>query len=168
MLPVVKQEVALCQQLLEGQIKKQASKQQSDRMKYGPYLLLVEPEKMCVITILELLKLQSSGGVSEGMRTARAVLSVGKSIEMEFRSEKLLRSENKMFKEVNKRSHEFKMFVQSAKSALRNMQVDENMIQWPTDVKAKIGSILISMLIHVSKVTVDVYKRQHKRWDTRD
>lgn len=124
-------------------------------MKYGPYLLLVEPEKMCVITILELLKLQSSGGVSEGMRTARAVLSVGKSIEMEFRSEKLLRSENKMFKEVNKRSHEFKMFVQSAKSALRNMQVDENMIQWPTDVKAKIGSILISMLIHVSKVTVE-------------
>lgn len=156
MLPVVKQEVKLCQDLMEkknGSASK--SQQTNDRLKYGPYLLLVEPEKMCVITILEILKLQSSGGITEGMRTARAVLSVGKSIEMEFRSEKLLRSENKIFKEVNKRSHEFKMFVQSAKSALRNMQIDENMIQWPTDVKAKIGSILISMLIHVAKVTVE-------------
>lgn len=154
MLPVVRQEVALCQDLLEKE-QKAPNKQNSDRLKYGPYLLLVEPEKMCVITILELLKLQSSGGVTEGMRTARAVLSVGRSIEMEFRSEKLLRSENKMFKEVNKRSHEFKMFVQNAKTALRNMHVEENMIQWPSDVKAKIGSILISMLIHVSKVTVE-------------
>ncbi|BAO41906.1 DNA-directed RNA polymerase [Kluyveromyces marxianus] len=154
MLPVVKQEIALCQEILEKQ-QLGSNKQNVDRAKYGPYLLLVPAEKMCVITILELLKLQSSGGVTEGMRTARAVLSVGRSIEMEFRSEKLLRSENKMFKEVNKRSHEFKMFVQNAKTALRNMHVDENMIQWPSDVKAKIGSILVSMLIHVARVTVE-------------
>lgn len=35
----------------------QEKRQNRARQEYGPYLTLVDPEKMCVITILELLKL---------------------------------------------------------------------------------------------------------------
>ncbi|GAV49885.1 hypothetical protein ZYGR_0S00170 [Zygosaccharomyces rouxii] len=114
MLPLVKEEVKLCSQVFDGYAneKKNASKedakQERARLDYGPYLSLVDPEKMCVITILELLKLNSTGGIIEGMRTARAVISVGKAIEMEFRSEQLLKSESQAFRDLGKNSHELK------------------------------------------------------------
>lgn len=161
MLPLVKEEVKRCSQVVSGPLKDletlsaQEKKQNKARLEYGPYLTLVNPEKMCVITILELLKLNSTGGIIEGMRTARAVISVAKAIEMEFRSEQLLKSESHVFKDVNKKSHEFKMLVQRARATFRSMQIEESKILWPQEARAKIGSILISMLIHVAKVAVE-------------
>lgn len=159
MVPLMKEEINRCKKLVENQkwdIKgtRHLSPDDKARSDYAPYLVLVNLEKMCVITILELLKLQSSGGVSEGMRTARAVLSVGKAVEMEFRSETLLKSEHQMFKDLNRKSHEFKMLVQKAKYTFRNLKIDDSMVLWPYHTRAKIGSILISMLIHVAKVDV--------------
>lgn len=161
MLPLVKEEVRLCSQVFAGyanekkNILKMDAKQDKARLDYGPYLSLVDPEKMCVITILELLKLNSTGGIIEGMRTARAVISVGKAIEMEFRSEQLLKSESQAFRDLGKNSHELKRYLQRAKSTFRSMKIEENKIMWPQTARAKIGSILISMLIHVSKVEVE-------------
>ena len=48
---------------------------------------LVKPEKLSLITILELMHLQGSGGVAEGMKTARALLAVGKAVEIEYKAE---------------------------------------------------------------------------------
>lgn len=110
MLPLVKEEINHCRSLLSEKLsdKKGLNKVDTNRLGYGPYLTLIDPGKMCVITILELLKLNSTGGVIEGMRTARAVISVGKAIEMEFRSEQVLKSESQAFRDVNKKSPEFK------------------------------------------------------------
>lgn len=161
MLPLVKEEVKLCQQVFSGYANEQKSaskedaKQDKARLDYGPYLSLVDPEKMCVISILELLKLNSTGGIIEGMRTARAVISVGKAIEMEFRSEQLLKSESQAFRDLGKNSHELKKYLQRARSTFRSMKIEENKVMWPQAARAKIGSVLISMLIHVSKVQVE-------------
>ncbi|SCV99723.1 LAFE_0B01090g1_1 [Lachancea fermentati] len=160
MLPLVKEEVSRCSQVMENtsetdDLNAQERRQNKARMDYGPYLTLVNPEKMCVITILELLKLNSTGGIIEGMRTARAVISVGKAIEMEFRAEQLLKSESRVFKDINKKSHEFKMLVQNARATFRSMKIESSKILWPQEARAKIGSILISMLIHVAKVRVE-------------
>lgn len=100
MLPLVKKEAKKCIEELNNS--KSSSRKLSSRSEYAPYFTLVNPEKMCVITILELLKLNSTGGVIDGMRTARAVISVSKAIELEFRSEQLLNSENQTFKDINK------------------------------------------------------------------
>ncbi|QLL31806.1 hypothetical protein HG536_0B06740 [Torulaspora globosa] len=162
MLPLLKEEVKNSAEVMSGKVKNSTKrlsqeeiKQNRARLDYGPYLQLVEPEKMCVITILELLKLNSTGGVIEGMRTARAVISVGKAIEMEFRSEQLLKNESQLFKDVNKKSHEFKKYVQRAKSKFRSYKIEESKVVWPQAARAKIGSIMISMLIHVAKVDLE-------------
>lgn len=160
MLPLLKEEVKLCSGVASGKelakrLSSEEVRQNRARQDYGPYLSLVDPEKMCVITILELLKLNSTGGVIEGMRTARAVIAVGKAIEMEFRSEQLLKSEHQMFKDVNRKSHEFKKYVQRAKSSFRSIKIEESKVVWPQAARAKIGSIMISILIHVAKVDLE-------------
>ncbi|SCU79135.1 LAME_0A07382g1_1 [Lachancea meyersii CBS 8951] len=160
MLPLVKEEVKRCAEVAnhsvqDGSLSAKEKKQNKAREDYGPYLTLVDPEKMCVITILELLKLNSTGGVIEGMRTARAVISVGKAIEMEFRAELLLKNEAHVFKDIKKNSHVFKLLVQRARNTFRSMKIEESKILWPQEARAKIGSILISMLIHVARVRVE-------------
>ncbi|AGO11467.1 AaceriACR224Cp [[Ashbya] aceris (nom. inval.)] len=155
MIPLLKEEVKACRELLAQEFVSTAGNPQlRSRAEYAPYITLVNPEKMCVITILELLSLNSTGGVSEGMRTTRAVLAIGKAIEMEYRSEALLKSEKSIFKEVRANSNEFKKLVQRAKATFRNTQIEESKVLWPQNIKAKVGSLLISMLIHVAKVNV--------------
>lgn len=62
-----------------------ASKKAVPRM--GPFLSLVKPEKLSLITILEIMRLQGSGGVTDGMKTARALLTVGRAVENEYKAE---------------------------------------------------------------------------------
>lgn len=152
MLPILKEEIDNCKRYLNQDTVTKAAPNRSD---YAPYLTLVDPEKMCVIVILELLKLNSTGGISEGMRTARAVISAGKSIEMEFRSEQLLKNESYLLKDINKKSNEFKQYVRNAKKSLRSLKLDESKIIWPQQIRAKVGSVLISMLIQVARVPVE-------------
>ncbi|KAG9125065.1 DNA-directed RNA polymerase [Ceratobasidium sp. 392] len=51
-----------------------------------PFLRLLPPSKLAVITILELMRLHGTGGVAEGMKTGRALVSVGKAVEVECRA----------------------------------------------------------------------------------
>jgi hypothetical protein len=53
----------------------------------GPSLSLVKREKLSFITILEIMRLQGSGGVSDGMKTARALLTVGHAVENKYKTE---------------------------------------------------------------------------------
>ncbi|ODQ68567.1 mitochondrial RNA polymerase [Nadsonia fulvescens var. elongata DSM 6958] len=131
--------------------------QAGDRFDYGPYLTLLTPEKLSVITILELLKLNSSNGASEGvMRTAKAVLAVGKAVEMEYRSDQILKDEKRVFNGVKltKNSPELRKMMTNAKFTFRENELTKQSASWPTEMKAKIGSVLISMLLHVAKVPV--------------
>lgn len=155
MLPLLKDEVAQCKEELLKEKSGMSNKKSNRRSDYAPYLTLVNPEKMCVIVILELLKLNSTGGILEGMRTARAVISVGKSIEMEFRSEQLLKNESYLLKDMNKKSSEFKHYVSNAKKSLRSLKLEEAKVIWPQAIRAKVGSILISMLINVANIHVE-------------
>lgn len=152
MLPLIKEEVKICNNLLND-----SKHSKSTKMSYAPYMILVSPEKLAVITILEILKLNSTGGVIEGMRTARAVIAVGKAIEMEFRSDQLLSNESNAFKEINKNSPMLKNFVRHAKSTFRALKIEQSKIVWPQTVRAKLGSVLISMLIQVARVDVSGY-----------
>lgn len=132
----------------------------SDRFEYGPYLLLVNPDNLPAITMLEILNLNSTGGISEGMRTARAVLAVGKTVETEFRKTEIRKREAAAldgFKIDPESSN-----ASSTSSTLANLKSDvqqsdlaTKQLSWPSQVRAKIGSLLISMLLQVAKVTVE-------------
>lgn len=66
-----------------------------DRMFYGPFLKLLSPDKLAIITILELLRLNNSGGVLEGMKSARALIGIGKAVESEYNAEQMTKKSNK-------------------------------------------------------------------------
>ncbi|KAF8335860.1 uncharacterized protein EI90DRAFT_2992928 [Cantharellus anzutake] len=48
-----------------------------------PFLTLLKPKKLALLTIMEILRLYGTGGIAEGMKTARALISVGIGVEME-------------------------------------------------------------------------------------
>lgn len=124
-----------------------AAAQAKDRAHYAPYLVLVEPKKMCVITILELIKLNSTGGIVDGMRTARAVISVGKALELEYRAQQLAASEGRGAPRRSKTSKEWRR-------VLRNRRRAPSAGEWDYPVYAKVGSVLTALLLHVAKVPV--------------
>lgn len=53
------------------------------------YLRLLSPDRLSLVTILEIMRLGNSGGVSDGMKTLRALLAVGKAVETEYRASTL-------------------------------------------------------------------------------
>ena len=50
----------------------------------GPFLTLLSPEKLSLIAIMEMMNLHRSGGVSDGMKTARVLLTIRRAVEMEY------------------------------------------------------------------------------------
>ncbi|KAF9522502.1 hypothetical protein CPB83DRAFT_911296 [Crepidotus variabilis] len=51
----------------------------------APYLNLLPASVLSLLTILETMRMQGSGGVSGGMKTARALIGVGRAVEEEWR-----------------------------------------------------------------------------------
>lgn len=168
MLPLVEDEFARLRKILQysspsevpADIKQelQASNVSfADRFEYGPYLLLVKPEILTPVTMLELLRLNSTGGVSEGMRTARAVLSVGKTVEREYRARLLKEREKASLKGLRETGGEKIVEAKTAgavRDAVLFSDLNTKQMSWPTTIKAKIGSLLISLLLQVARVTV--------------
>ncbi|EJF55919.1 DNA/RNA polymerase [Dichomitus squalens LYAD-421 SS1] len=59
----------------------------SEEILLSPFLRMLSPEKLSLITIMEMMNLHGSGGVQDGMKTARALLSVGRAVEAEHKAE---------------------------------------------------------------------------------
>jgi len=49
-----------------------------------PYLCLLPPSKMAMLVILELLRMQGVNGVADGIKSTRALISIGKAVETEY------------------------------------------------------------------------------------
>ncbi|KAF8591711.1 DNA/RNA polymerase [Ramaria rubella] len=62
-------------------------------LRLGSFVSLLKPEKLSLIVILELINLQGTGGINDGMKIARALLTVGRAVEDEYKAE-LSRSEH--------------------------------------------------------------------------
>ncbi|KAL5478724.1 RPO41 [Sanghuangporus weigelae] len=127
----------------------------------GPFLSLLKPSKLSLITILELMRLQGTGGVTEGMKTARALLTVGKAVEMEYKAE-VLKKNNIQIPTVSGRPMESGFFTKRAYQDLREWRksaVDfwegnqEWTAEWTHAVRARVGSFLVDCLMDVAMVT---------------
>lgn len=62
---------------------------QSEEADLYVYLDMLSPEKMAMVTIFELLRLSGAGGITDGMKTLRGLVGVGKGVETEYRAETL-------------------------------------------------------------------------------
>ncbi|KAG5437468.1 hypothetical protein PCANB_000896 [Pneumocystis canis] len=156
MIPLIKEEIERCKSTINNLTdKKTENNINTDRLSYGVFIQLLTPEKLSIITILEVLRLHSTGGIAQGMRTARAILSVGKSIEKEYASELLKKNKNVLGKDINLSQifNNPRQFQNALQKAQKNVNFEIHP-KWPTVVKAKIGSILISILMHVAKIDI--------------
>jgi len=126
----------------------------------GPFLSLVPPQKLSLIAILELMRLQGSGGVSEGMKTARALLTIGKAVELEHKAE-MCRRNNVTIPATASRASEPSYFTQSGYKDLYSRRViarkymedsEEWAAVWTQVLRVKVGSFLVDALMDVATV----------------
>ncbi|KIK64988.1 hypothetical protein GYMLUDRAFT_160261 [Collybiopsis luxurians FD-317 M1] len=130
------------------------------RSQLGPYLSLVEPERLSLITIFEIMRLQGSGGVSEGMKTTRALITVGKAVENEYKAQICKKNnitvptvgrvgENGYFSNLG-----YNSLLERRIVAAKHMSDGEAWTAaWTQATRAKIGGILVECLMDVAKVT---------------
>jgi DNA-directed RNA polymerase, mitochondrial len=131
-----------------------------DRSRLAPFLSLLRPEKLSLITILELMRLQGTGGVSEGMKTARALLTVGKAVELEYKAQ-VLKKNNVAVATTPSRANDASYFTNRAYQDLvewrrkASQYVVENQ-EWTSDwshaIRARVGSFLVHCLMEVAMV----------------
>lgn len=126
----------------------------------GPFLSLVSPDKLSLITILELMRLQGSGGVSEGMKTARALLTIGRAVESEHKAE-MCRRNNITVPTSTSRVSESGYFTKSGYKDLYARRVaarkymedsEEWAAAWTQLLRVKVGSFLVDALMDVATV----------------
>ena len=136
-----------------------------------PFLRLLAPDKMSLITIVELLRLCGGGGVSDGMKATRAILHVGKAVENEYHAQVLKESHpNKEFERELERIAEKAAIADDGslgrnspetslgifwrrEMAKRETEGDTTWRPaWSQSIRAKVGSILITALMEVAKV----------------
>ncbi|KAG0702802.1 hypothetical protein DFH29DRAFT_982201 [Suillus ampliporus] len=121
----------------------------------APFLSLVKPEKLSLITILEIMRLQGSGGVSDGMKTARALLTVGRAIENEYKAEMCKR--NNIAIPSHARPNEFTGYFTGLGyrdlharrvTAAKYMEDSEDWTsEWTQLLRVRVGSILVDCLM---------------------
>ncbi|OZJ04070.1 hypothetical protein BZG36_03402 [Bifiguratus adelaidae] len=158
LVPLIDQEIALCEQ----------GAKDNERKQYGPFLRLLPSSKLSVITILELVRLHNTSGITDGMKMARALIEVGKAVEMEVNAVEMKKRTNSRMVAKNKQVHQlfasgrlFNMAVRRAHMQLAKQgqagtggMVGEWTPIWPSSVRAKVGSVLTSLLIEAAKIPV--------------
>lgn len=135
------------------------------------FLSLLTPEKMALITIVELLRLSGAGGVSDGMKSTRAIIHIGKAIETEFRTQELKdrsveRSSQADLPTAKAFEKEYERLSDGAPGGNRTLEFmwrreraaaeekGEKLLppDWTQSIRAKVGSILIAALSDVATV----------------
>ena len=105
------------------------------------------------------MRLQGSGGVSGGMKTARALLTIGKAVEMEHKSEICRR--NSITIPTNNPQTGSNYFAESSYKDLYARRVaarqhmedsEEWAAGWTQTLRAKVGSFLVDALMDVATV----------------
>ena len=139
------------------------------KQKLGPFLSLLSPQKLSLITILECMRLHGTGGVNEGMKTARALLTVGKAIEIEYKAE-VLKKNNVSIPQVPARPASY--FTKKAIRELKTWRMKaqtyvEESTEWTSDwshaVRARVGSFLVDCLMDVATVSRTAVDRRTGR-----
>lgn len=126
----------------------------------SPFLTLIKPEKLSLITILELMHLPNSGGVSDGMKTARALISVGKAVEIEYKADMCKKNNIAVPSPVTQRQQSFfsnlgyRALHERRLAARKYMEDSEEWTsEWTQTVRVRVGSFLVDALMDVATVT---------------
>lgn len=128
----------------------------------GPFLTLLKVEKLSLIAILELMHLQGSGGVTGGMKTARALVAIGKAVELEYKADMCKKNNIVVPTTAHNRAGGPSVFSHLGYKALHARRITarkfmEDAEDWTSDwtqvVRVRVGSFLVDCLMDVAMVT---------------
>jgi DNA-directed RNA polymerase len=119
----------------------------------------VKADRLSLIAILELMRLYGSGGITDGMKTARGLLAVGKGVESEYKAQ--MCRKNKIQVPNSPKSGEHGFFTRFGYRDLHARRVAaakymEDAEEWTADwtplLRVRVGSILVDNLMDVATV----------------
>jgi len=140
------------------------------------YLTLLPAEKLALITVLEVMRMAGSGGVTDGMKALRGMLSVGRAVETEYRADTIKdisgvdspqwlktidpttqRPSRQLVSQVWQRlGHQVREGKQGSPSNDPAVEADWRSVwtpSWPQPTHVGVGAFLIEALLSVAKVT---------------
>lgn len=177
LIPLIEEEVADCKKAREDLFKakeenikllKSDATRYEEKLSYGPFLEVMGAPKLATIAILDAMKSIVTSDINRGVPVSKLVMGIGKGIELEYKSEKILARDvdvHKNFKAI-KNTPEFKKFLRSSKAAeivstveksslkTDNISSESNGLSWDSESRCRIGSLLLSFLLQVAKVEV--------------
>jgi DNA-directed RNA polymerase, mitochondrial len=125
----------------------------------GPFLALVRPEKLSLLTILEIMRLQGSGGVIQGMKMTRALIAVGKAVENEYKVEMCKSHDIPVPQFFGRRGDGvFSTFgynhlhQRRVAAAATHEDGEEWTAAWTQVARAKVGAVLVECLMDVAQI----------------
>ncbi|KAF8519384.1 DNA/RNA polymerase [Hysterangium stoloniferum] len=140
-----------------------ASNRSLQNLRLGSFVSLLGPEKLSLIAILEIMNLQGAGGIEDGMKITRALVSVGRAVEDEYKAETSrrygipLRSYTPGI--VPRASSYFsptgyEVLHARRIAARQELETAESLrAPWSHQVRLKVGSFLVDCLMDVATVT---------------
>lgn len=119
-----------------------------------PYMELLPPKAMAIITIIEMMRLQTTvGKIPEaGVKTTNLVTSIGQALEIEYRTI--------MWTEEFGKKRSFLRKLTGVKRRLQVMkmihaeELEDKVPAWALDMRAQVGAVLVDILIKVARVNV--------------
>ncbi|EGW34784.1 uncharacterized protein SPAPADRAFT_47865 [Spathaspora passalidarum NRRL Y-27907] len=150
LVPLLQKERQECLDLIDDKATNQKSSENKERAVYAPFFVKIDPEKAAMTTILEVMKLQSTGGISNGMRALTALQSVGKALEYDYITQKLSKKDLKRTQtSKHKGSRLLLNLVRNAAEGDPNEDFG-----WSQDISIRLGAVFVSFLMEVAKVRV--------------
>ncbi|KAJ2915358.1 hypothetical protein MD484_g5087, partial [Candolleomyces efflorescens] len=124
-----------------------------------PYLTLVAADRLSMITILEAMRLTGTGGISNGMKTTRAMVTIGKAVENEYKARlckthgivlpSVTRPDETVFTEFG-----YSNLHQRRLAAARQMTAGDSWTApWSQLTRAQVGGVLLECLMEIAEIT---------------
>ena len=168
LVPLIEDEI---RKSIDAEKNKEISSTNHERCKYGPYLQFLSPEKLSAATILTTISIMNIEDHKErglGPRLARVVQAIGVSIQDESIAEVLRTSkQNNYWRGLSGKNRLEQLItlvksrqgydsrnklVARARASLEHSAIDK--VQWTSDIKVKIGALLLYQLMNVAKMEV--------------
>nr|ASF90204.1 hypothetical protein SPAR04594 [Bartheletia paradoxa] len=139
-------------------IEKSQPKSNATMVQIAPFLKLLPTSKLALITILELMRLQGTGGIADGMKTARALLTLGRAVENEYHAQQL-KKDPQSFNRARDTQRAFQdpssildKDLRKAEAAARGLSAEIWRPEWTQNVRARVGSFLVSNVMDVATI----------------
>lgn len=139
-----------------------------------PYLCLLPPSKMAMLVILELLRMQGVNGVADGIKSTRALISIGKAVETEY-SAVMMNKHPEIFvqaRAVQQRLGKRNLLDMAVRRDLkawhdrcRESNMESNIPKWTQLTRARVGGFLVQHLMDVATVHRKAYDRDGELWE---